>query len=128
MSRLSDESSGHDLMSKIYKEYEKKGGFDDLPGKGKPLPAEALTGDALYGILKNANYLPAWVAKQHEVRDAILELLQQIEQEKLPLPEQEKRIKEMNKKVKKYNKMCPMMLQKPLVSRESLTVDKERWS
>ena len=54
------------------------GAFDDLPGRGKPLPIaenpfEAMSGDALaHRILKNAGCAPGWVELGKEIRQEVL--------------------------------------------------------
>ncbi|MFA9556572.1 DnaJ family domain-containing protein [Evansella sp. AB-rgal1] len=116
-----------DLMSDIYKEYENRGGFENLAGKGKPIPSEAFRGEPLNNVLKNANYLPEWIQQQHRVKAAILELLTKIINAEIIGDEIDKEVKEINVKVKKYNSICPSLLQKSPVTKETLRFDKDKW-
>ncbi|MBU9723737.1 MULTISPECIES: DnaJ family domain-containing protein [Bacillaceae] len=122
-----DESSSRDLMGEIYKEYEKRGGFEHLEGKGKPLSQETLNSDPLNSVIKNANYLPEWIKAQHKVRDTILELLQKREKSTVTEKEEKATIKEINNLIKKYNRQCPVRLQKAFVSLETLERDQHKW-
>ncbi len=52
-----------------------EGQFDDLPGRGRPLPLDddALVPETLrvaYRLLKNAGYLPPELSLRREIRDA----------------------------------------------------------
>ncbi|MBU9710707.1 DUF1992 domain-containing protein [Evansella tamaricis] len=121
------DSSSRDLMGDIYKEYEKRGGFDNLAGKGKPLSQETLKSDPLNSVLKNANYLPEWIKAQHKVREAILQLLKKIENGTVSDKEKKDGMKDINQLIKKYNRLCPAMLQKAPASLETLEKDKNKW-
>ncbi len=104
-------------MDEAFAECEKNGGLDDIKGKGKPL--EIQTGDALYGVLKNANVLPQWLQLQHEIRDRLIQLEKLIDSGIAAGMDGE--LAEVNKKISKYNNSVPSHLfQKPLVSKESL--------
>ena len=66
--------SAQDWMSEMFREQERKGAFEQLAGKGKPLRCpDRRRGPG--GVLKEANFLPAWVALQHEIRDQLRRLL-----------------------------------------------------
>jgi hypothetical protein len=111
-------------LDQIYTDYEKEGGFDSLPGKGKPL--EVKSGDPLNGVLSNANFLPDWLTLQHEVRDAILILINRMEAQADYDPDQE--INEINTRIKKYNTLVPTpILQKGHLSKESVVQQLMRW-
>ena len=68
----------HDVIENRIQEAMATGAFDDLPGRGKPLPMnenpfEAISGDALaHRILKNAGCAPGWVEQGKAVRQNIL--------------------------------------------------------
>ncbi|MDQ0255071.1 uncharacterized protein YcbK (DUF882 family) [Evansella vedderi] len=123
---MADENS-RDLIGDIYKDYEKKGGFEKLKGMGKPLPDEVLKADPLYSVLKNANYLPEWVKQRQKVRDEIEQLLEYINKDFITEKEAQNRVKAINKNIKKYNKLCPVILQKQPVSLNNLSKDLVRW-
>ena len=52
-------STSSGLLESAIDKFAREGGFDDSPLKGKPIKIE--DGDVLTGIMKNANYQPAWV-------------------------------------------------------------------
>ncbi|MDR0136248.1 DUF1992 domain-containing protein [Metabacillus idriensis] len=122
MKKSNDDLSNRDLMSSIYKDYEKKGGAGKLPGMGKPLPKGALEGDIFTKIVKNANYLPAWIKLQKEIKHRIENLMK--------LSDDEKRTAEaelINKEIMKYNRSCPAALQKNLISLSELEKHYKLW-
>jgi hypothetical protein len=111
-------------LDQIYADYEKDGGFENLPGKGKPIDIKS--GDPLMSVLSNANMLPNWLTLQHEVRDAIQALIIRMDSQAAYEPDDE--IKEINKKIKKYNTIVPApILQKGHLSKESVVEQLTRW-
>lgn len=68
----------HDVIENRIQEAMATGAFEDLPGKGKPLPSndnpfEAMSGDAMaHRVLKNAGCAPGWVEQGKEIRQALL--------------------------------------------------------
>lgn len=117
-----------DLIGEILREYEKTGGMDNLPGTGKPLPAEYFSGDLLQHFQRIANeqgYKPHWLKLQHEIRDQILaaqEKLQAGKRKDVPL-----RIASINEKIHKFNQCCPTPLQKGSVTIENIDRMAGRW-
>lgn len=111
----------NDLIGDILREYEKTGGMDNLPGAGKPLPAEYFSGDLFQQFQRVANeqgYKPHWLQLQHEIRDQIREALNKLEAGKkkdLPL-----RISMINDKIHEFNKSCPPPLQKGSITIENI--------
>lgn len=80
-----------------------QGAFSDLPGKGKPLPQEELSGvpaeyRMAYKILKNAGFIPEEIELRREIVN-LRNLLTALEQS----PEKEQRLKELNFKILKFN-------------------------
>lgn len=80
-----------------------RGAFADLPGKGKPLPREDLSGvpeelRMAYKILKNAGFVPPEVELHKEIV-TLRNLLVAMEHS----PEREKRLKELNYKLLRFN-------------------------
>ena len=120
-----NERMQHGWLDQIYSEYEKDGGFNNLPGKGKPLDVKF--GDPLNGVLSNANFLPDWLTLQHEVRDAMESLIKSLSAD--PEMNPDLIILEINKKIKKYNGLVPTpILQKGHLSKESIVEQSARWS
>lgn len=111
-------------LDEMYKEQQKKGAFDHLPGKGKPLNLDS--GDVFNSILKNANVLPDWLLLQREIREQIRKLL-------TSLPDNsdnkwDREIAEINIKIKKYNTMVPVaILQKRQVVRDTIQEQYQQW-
>ncbi|NBD27394.1 DnaJ family domain-containing protein [Paenibacillus glycinis] len=113
--------SVQDWMSEMFREQERKGAFEHLAGRGKPL--DVPSGDVTGSILKEANFLPAWVTLQHEIRDQLQRLL-----ETGPSVLPESALDEINAKITKYNGMVPSpMLQKWKLTRENMRLQYERW-
>ncbi|QGQ99456.1 DUF1992 domain-containing protein [Paenibacillus psychroresistens] len=111
-------------LDQIYTDYEKDGGFEKLPGKGKPINLDS--GDPLNGMLKNANILPVWLDLQHEIRDAIQSLINRLNNQAEYNPDDD--MDQINKKIKKYNSLVPLpILQKGHLSKESVAEQLERW-
>lgn len=92
--------SAHDWMSEMCQEQERKGALEHLAGKGKRL--DISTGDVTSSILKEANFLPAWLVLQHEIRDQLQRLL-----EAGSNVNQESVLNDINTKIAKYNNMVP---------------------
>ncbi|MGZ9585953.1 DnaJ family domain-containing protein [Paenibacillus marinisediminis] len=111
-------SERKDSIDAIFEEYEKSGGLQDLPGKGKPIPEEALKGDVLNGILKNANYVPAWVEQQQLIAAMIRKAIQSFDSGHHQ--EGETLVAQVNEAIRKYNRSCPPIMQRGLVVPESL--------
>jgi hypothetical protein len=115
-----------DWVDSSISDFEKKGGFKDLPGHGKPLSTDYLKGDVFTGILKEANYLPPWAELQKQIRDSIGRLILDIENEENINADEE--IDEINKKIRKYNQSCPSpLMQKGLLSAERIKQQYEKW-
>ncbi len=106
----------------IYKEFDKNQKDDPLPGKGKPLPQSALTGDVFDKTLKHNHYLPPWIKQQHKVRDALSAAAALTDPEQL-----EQAIEQINKEIRQYNRQCPPVMQKGLVTAENLKQRLDSW-
>ncbi|WP_051251509.1 DUF1992 domain-containing protein [Paenibacillus harenae] len=110
-------------IDEMYKEQQKKGAFDHLPGKGKPLHIES--GDVFTGILKNANVLPDWLQLQQEIREQIRMVLAN-----LPNNDNDwnREIADINIKIKKYNTIVPTgILQKRQIAKETVHEQYNQW-
>lgn len=70
----------HDVIENRIQEAMATGAFDDLPGRGKPLPVndnvfEAISGEAMaHRILKNAGCAPGWVELGKDIRQMKLNM------------------------------------------------------
>ncbi|GAB6930967.1 hypothetical protein JCM10914A_49500 [Paenibacillus sp. JCM 10914] len=119
--RRSTSTSGQLLESAI-DEFARKGGFDDLPLKGKPIKIE--DGDVLTGIMKNANYQPPWIVLRKEIVADIKRLLDR--------PDNifsDAELDDINEKIMKYNRTVPNpLLQKGLVSHSNLLDAVDKWA
>ncbi|WP_164545635.1 DnaJ family domain-containing protein [Paenibacillus albus] len=112
--------SAQDWISEMYREQERKGAFEHLAGKGKPL--DIPQGDLMNSILKEANFLPAWLTLQHEIRDQLEKLLETDSTVSDPA------LIEINERITKYNSMVPSpMLQKWKVTHANMRQQFERW-
>lgn len=111
----------NDLIGDILKKHEKEGGMDNLPGSGKPLSREYLSGDTFQHfqrIAKDAGYKPYWLKLQHEIRDDVLNL-GEVYNDNVTQDIEEKLV-EINKKVLEYNKICPQPMQTAPVTLDTL--------
>ncbi|MBP3962707.1 DUF1992 domain-containing protein [Paenibacillus lignilyticus] len=116
--------SAQDWIGEMYKEQERKGAFDHLPGKGKPI--EVPSGDMTNSFLKEANFLPAWLMLQHEIRDQLQKLILSSDGGSSGSPESE--LAEINKKIMKYNNMVPSaILQKRRITKDTMEQQLELW-
>lgn len=111
-------------MDDIFAQYEKSGGMDDLPGKGKPL--EVSSGDPLNGALHHANYVPSWLALQHEIRDDLQRIVKMRREN--PGADVSAYLSQVNKKIVAYNTKVPSMLfQKSKVDMNHLESQLPKW-
>lgn len=106
------------------REFADRGGFDDLPGKGKPL--DIPSGDPLQSILKNANFVPPWLELQHKIRDRIGQLIEVADVTSGTEFDQE--LAEINEMIYKYNQKVPLpMMQKMKITRETMLHQYSKW-
>jgi hypothetical protein len=111
-----------------------RGEFDNLRGKGKPIPAELLvTGNDAWlagKALSNAGFLPPWLQLQQEIDADLAECRRLVERterfpplanRELPLAELRTRLDGIRAKTRRYNLMAPTMsLQRPLPDSKDL--------
>ncbi|SES43000.1 DnaJ family domain-containing protein [Salipaludibacillus aurantiacus] len=110
------ENNYNDLIGDIIKSSKS---MDDIKGKGKPLSKEYLRKDTFQHfqkIAKEAGYLPEWLNLQKEIHHE-LTLIQPGKQN----------MDKINNKIRKYNKLCPAPLQKPLVNEDNFKDECHRW-
>jgi hypothetical protein len=105
------------IVEQRIKEAMDKGEFDDLPGKGKPIPLEDDSNvpedlRLAYKLLKNADCLPPELLEKKEIRQ-MEDMLATIPDEK----ERYKLIKKINFKIMKLNvmgKKSPLLEEKQI--------------
>jgi hypothetical protein len=105
------------IVEQRIKEAMEKGEFDDLPGKGKPIPIEddSHVPEDLrlaYKLLKNADCLPPELLEKKEIRQ-MEDMLARVPDEK----ERYKLIKRINFKIMKLNvmgKKSPLLEEKQI--------------
>ncbi|WJE25541.1 DUF1992 domain-containing protein [Bacillus cereus] len=106
-----------DHISSIVKQAEKKGAFNDLPGKGKPLNLDKDLSynpeKQLYRTLANNHVLPRWIELSKEIDDLKEKLKENTNTaEAKNTAEAADLIRTINKKVIEYNLLCPPSAQK----------------
>lgn len=87
-------------------------------GKGKPLPKDYLKMDTFQHfqrVAKDAGFLPPWLKLQKEIAQLIQDCTSESE------------VEEINKKIRNYNKMCPIPMQKGLISFAEIDKARELW-
>lgn len=117
------------IIEQRIKEAQKKGEFDNLPGRGEPLAFEDdrhIPDDLrlAYKILKNANCLPPELELKKEILQ-VEELLESIPDEK----EKYRQIKKINYKIMKLNLMghkSPLLEEKQIYYRKLLDKEEQR--
>lgn len=115
-------STSSSLLESAIDRFAREGGFDDLPLKGKPIKIE--DGDVLTGIMKNANYHPAWIELRKEIAADIKRLVDRSD----PSMISESEYEAINQKIIKYNRTVPnSQLQKGLLSAANLHAALDKW-
>ncbi|TCP58985.1 uncharacterized protein DUF1992 [Tumebacillus sp. BK434] len=115
-------------LDEAFKDFEKGGGLQDNPHKGKRLAvddAHQSENYALNSILKNANVLPPWLELQHKIRDEIKKVLDALDSGKQV--ELETAVFPINEMIKKYNLSCPFPMQKTRIFPEKIRTQYEKW-
>ncbi|WP_172370964.1 DnaJ family domain-containing protein [Sporosarcina jiandibaonis] len=118
----------NDLIGDILKKHTADGGMDNLKGAGKPLSKEYFSGDTFQHfqrIAQDAGYKPHWLKLRHEIRDAILSMIDVIAIRSDS--ELNELIIKINEKINDYNKACPPPLQKGQVSLQTIKAAAEHW-
>lgn len=112
-------------MDDLIMEHQKEGGFDNLPGKGKPQNLDP-NSDVFDGILKNAGAVPPWIALQQEIRGDIQRTIASMtSQSTFDL---DNAINQINVKIGKFNTQCPTpLLQKRFVSANDIMQRLDDW-
>ncbi|MGE7765082.1 DnaJ family domain-containing protein [Peribacillus sp. NPDC096540] len=121
---------GHvNWMDQIFRDYEKDGGLKNNAGFGKPLPKSALSGNMYDNFLtkaKDAGFLPLWIKWQKEIREELSDVVR-LKKMNSSEPELTKRIEDINEKVRTYNGICPIQMQRREIEWESIEVQYEKW-
>lgn len=114
-----------DVLSQIFSDFEKNGGYENLSGKGRPLEIKSL--DPLGSVLSNANVLPVWLTLQHEIRDLIQVVMKQIESEE-SVEVIEQGLDEINQRIRKYNRLVPIpSMQRNIIVMDSIHLQFQKW-
>lgn len=118
--KIVTQTSG-DWFDQMFQEYQQKGGFDQVP-QGQKFDKDVLEGDIVDRMLKSANYRPEWVEYQLKIRHSIQDLLD------LAQPITKDQLKPINSLIKRYNTICPPIMQKSLLTpNDSLQKQFEQW-
>lgn len=99
------------------------------PGFGKPLPSHLFSGDIYANFTKTAKesgYLPPFIELQKEIRRAIEEVINFMEDD-TKLSAAKDMIDEINKKIQKYNTICPPMMQKGRINFDGIENQYKNW-
>jgi len=115
-----------DWLDEIVKRHEKEGGFENLPGLGKPLPKEHLKDDLLTTVIKKSGYKPDWLSKQKKIYSKLEKIVSAMKVEGYSL-EIKKMLKDINDDIKQYNLSCPFALQKSYVDEHTIESQMNFW-
>ena len=105
----------NDLIGEILDASKEK---DQYKGKGKPIPQEYFQKDTFQHFqqtAKNAGFLPPWLELQKEVSELVHSC------------KSEEDIEKINEKIRKYNMICPIPMQKRLIKFVNINAAKEIW-
>ncbi|WP_158289665.1 DUF1992 domain-containing protein [Paenibacillus flagellatus] len=115
----------NDWLDEAFENCRKNGGFDDLPGKGRPI--EVPTEDVLTSILKNAKVPPPWIMLRQDIQTSIeyaLELLRADPDH----PALDEHIHDINRKIVQMNVQAPSLsLHRRKVTKHTLEAEFEKW-
>lgn len=112
-------------LDEKYEDFVNSGGYDQLPGKGKPLVIP--TGSVLDSILKQAGVPHPWVLLRLTIREDIEETAALAERQP-DHPEIEGRLADLNQRIAKYNLEAPSpALHRRKLTRENLSSEQLRW-
>lgn len=117
-------------MDQVYKDYEKANDVTSNPGFGKPLPKNTFSGDVYDNFVntaRNAGYLPEWIKLQKEIRTELDEVVDAMNAGQ-PAEEFKREIRDINKKIKKYNKACPASMQRMMIEMDDVRRQNEIWA
>ncbi|MBP3951179.1 DUF1992 domain-containing protein [Bacillus suaedae] len=115
-----------DWLGDIVSDYGKDNKSNRLKGFGEPLSSEVLNGNVLDRTIKNANYLPEWIALQHRIRDQLSKLLI-TQKDGRPTEEILLQVEAINQQIRKYNTICPPPMQKMKVFPDRIEAHLNQW-
>jgi hypothetical protein len=112
-------------LDEKYEEFVQSGGWDRLPGRGKPVSIP--TGDVMTTILKNANVPHPWVLLRLTIQESIEETMHLLRRSpEDPLIEEQ--LLDINKRIIQYNHESPSLtLHRRKITRENIEREFERW-
>lgn len=112
-------------VDEAYEEWEKGGGLEELPGKGKPLVVP--TGDVLETIMKNAGVKPPWIMLKEETKALMAQALSMLVRTP-DAPGLDELIKDINRNIEEMNALAPSLsLHRRKVVKRTLREQFERW-
>lgn len=115
----------NDWLDEAFEECVRNGGFDNLPGKGKPI--EVPTEDPLQTILKNAKVPPPWIMLRQEIQTSIAYTIELMESDPAH-PAIDEHIRDINRKIAHLNMQAPSLsLHRRKVDRANLKEQYEKW-
>ena len=105
----------NDLIGEIL---EAAGEKDKYKEKGKPLSKDYLSMDTyqhFQKIAKDAGYVPTWLTLQKEISQLVHSC------------KTENDVEVINEKIRKYNTICPIQMQKYLISLDHIEKARNNW-
>jgi hypothetical protein len=113
-------------VDEAYEECVRSGGFDHLPGWGKPLAVP--TGDPLETILKNANVQPPWVLLRIETRKLMERAVALLDRGPSAEAELQELLDSINKLIAEMNSIAPgLSMHRRKVTRKTLREEYGKW-
>ena len=126
---MADNQEHVNWMDAIFKRSKTDEELKKNPGYKKPIQKASLQGgiyESFLNTAKDAGYLPAWIRLQREIR---AELSRAIKEDGTadPAIATEAFLEEINAKIKKYNLICPVPMQRTRIFRDSLERQYKSW-
>lgn len=122
---VASEVERHHWLDEIYTDFERKGGYDRLPGKGKPLKVP--DGDLVATLLRNANVTHPWIELQRLIRELIEDTLRLVERNPDD-PAIDEQLADINKKIVQMNLGAPSLtLHKRKITRDNIREELAKW-
>ncbi|MFC0216512.1 DUF1992 domain-containing protein [Paenibacillus chartarius] len=115
-------------VDEAYEECVRRGGFDNLPGWGKPLVVP--TGDPLESMMKNAGVQPPWLLLRSETQKLLERAVDMAERTPADAPNEEldELIGYINKLIGQMNEEAPSInFHRSRVTRQTLAAHYEKW-
>jgi hypothetical protein len=112
-------------LDEAVEEFAKNGGFDDLPGKGKPLRVP--TGSVMDTILLNAGATHPWLLLRKDIKLS-LELVMSLLESSPRDPIIDEHLADINRKIAELNYQAPgLSLHRRKVTRANIREQYDKW-